>query len=461
MRPMCAPRFLAAAALMTSAGVALAQPPGGAAAPAAPAVALPDPYLTPTNPCCETPAEPPAPPPFGGPFCERPKLTGDWFGHRGCLRDHGVTLDAYATNFYQGVTTGGLDHSFHFGGRADYLLHVDGGKAGLWPGLFIDLHGETLYGNSINGSTGALLPVSLAQTLPTSNTPITALTGVKVTQALSENFAVFAGKLNTLDDFNQPFTGGARGVNGFMNAGLLLPAVLARTIPYSTFGAGFAVLREKEVVFSFAAFDTNNTPTVSGFDTFFNNGVSLNPQVNLPTNFGGRRGHYSLGGVYSTGDYAALDDLPYFVIQRLRGEFPPLPKKSDSWAVYGMFDQAIWMDGCDPTRSWGVFGHAGYSDGNPNPIRWSGTVGLGGSSPFASRKLDSFGVGYFYVGMSDFLKDIAPRVSPIRDEHGVEAFYNIGLTPWCHITPSVQVVTPVRTQVDTSLIAGIRAKIDF
>src|SRR5205085_623388 len=99
--------------------------------------------------------------------------------------------------------------------------------------------------------------------------------------------------------------------------------------------------------------------------------------------------------------------------------------------------------------------------GNPNPVRWSAGMGVGGSSPFAWRKYDSFGVGYYYIAFSDVLKDIAPRLLPVRDEHGVEVFYNVGLTPWCHVTPDLQVVTPVRTRVDTSLVAGVRLKIDF
>ncbi|HEX4613231.1 MAG TPA: carbohydrate porin, partial [Urbifossiella sp.] len=151
------------------------------------------------------PPAPPAPPPFGGPLLERQKLTGDWFGVRDQLRDHGITWDISSTNFYQGVTRGGLNTGFEYGGRADYLFNVNGEKAGLWKGLFIDLHAETLYGSSINGATGSLLPPSLAQTLPIPGGEVTALTGVKVTQALSENVLVYLGKINTADGFNQPF----------------------------------------------------------------------------------------------------------------------------------------------------------------------------------------------------------------------------------------------------------------
>lgn len=412
-----------------------------------------------TDPCVAA-SQLSALPPFGGPLCERSKLTGDWLGTRNTLRDRGIDWNIYSTNFYQGTTTGGQEQAFRFGGRADYLLHVDGQKAGLWQGFFIDLHGETNYGQSANNLTGALLPVSLAQALPTPNTPVTALTGVKFTQALSEKFLVFFGKLNLLDGFNQPFTGGARGVNGFMNTGMLFNPVYARTAPYSTYGAGFAVLQGMEPVLSLLVLDPNNTPTTSGFDTFFDRGVSIITQANLPTKFFDLPGHQGVGGSYSNSSYRALDNIPIILAQRLRGQLPTLPRETGSWTVTYSFDQAFWVDSVNSKRSWGAFGNAGISDGNPNPIKWFVNVGIGGSSPLSSRPLDSFGVGYYYLGLSDDLKAF-PRLLPLGDEQGVELFYNIAVTPWFHLTPDLQVVIPTRDRVDASLLFGLRAKIDF
>jgi porin len=450
---------LALVVFVSAAGPAVGQSPAPAPLPGGEAVER----LAATGAATpEAPPPPPAPPPFGGPLLERQKLTGDWFGVRSDLRDHGVTWDVSSTQFYQGVTRGGLDTGFRYGGRADYLLNVDGQKAGLWEGLFINLHAETLYGTSINSLTGSILPPSLGQTLPVPGGEVTALTGVKITQALSENLIVFLGKINTADGFNQPFTGGARGVDGFWNTGLLLPPVLARTVPYSTYGAGFAVLKDLEPVFTATVFDTHNTPTVSGFDTFFTNGATVFAQATLPVEILGRRGHQSVGGTYSSARYAALDNsLPFLITQRLQGDLPPLPTETGSWALFYMFDQAVWADPADPKRSWGVFGNLGLSDGNPNPIRWSANIGVGGSSPFVCRKADTFGVGYFYLGASESLKNFAPRLVPLRDEHGVELFYNAAVTPWFHVTPDVQVITPVRDRAETSVNVGIRGKIDF
>ena len=185
-------------------------------------------------------------------------MTGDWCGLREQLRDHGFTFDISTTTYYQGVASGGLQETFRFGGRNDYLLNVDGQKAGLWQGLFINLHGETVYGDSVNLATGAVVPVNIGRAHPVFFGTETALTAVKFTQALSENFVLFGGKINTIDNVQQPFMPG-RGLDaGFMNAAFVWNPILGRTMNYSTFGAGAAVLAGGYPVFTLTVYDTND-----------------------------------------------------------------------------------------------------------------------------------------------------------------------------------------------------------
>ena len=49
----------------------------------------------------------------------------------------------------------------------------------------------------------------------------------------------------------------------------------------------------------------------------------------------------------------------------------------------------------------------------------------------------------------------------MRDERGLELFYQVEVTPWCHITADMQVITPTLELAETSLVLGLRAKIDF
>src|SRR5205085_10195274 len=128
---------------------------------------------------------------FGGPLRERAKLTGDWLGRRSSLRESGVTLDANAAQFYQGVAAGGVQQAFQFGGRNDYFLNLDAEKLGLWEGAAVTLHAETRYGETVNTVAGTLLAPNLMLALPQSSGSVTALTGVTFTQSMSDEFELF------------------------------------------------------------------------------------------------------------------------------------------------------------------------------------------------------------------------------------------------------------------------------
>src|SRR2546421_569115 len=85
---------------------------------------------------------------------ERPKLTGNWWGARDTLEAHGVTLDVSLAQFYQGVTDGGIDRDFEYGGKLGIYVNLDGGKAGLWQGVLITTHVGTPYGEEVNDIDG-------------------------------------------------------------------------------------------------------------------------------------------------------------------------------------------------------------------------------------------------------------------------------------------------------------------
>ncbi len=396
----------------------------------------------------------------------RPYLLGDPGGLRSQLVDNGFTFNISSTQFYQGVTSGGIDRQFQYGGRNDYYLNIDGEKAGLWQGLFVTLHGESRYGESVNSGTGALLPPNGALLFPTTKGTATSLTGVKITQALSENFALFAGKINTLDELVQPFASG-RGVDAFMNTGLMFPAASARTVPYSTLGAGFAILQDLQPVFTVMVLDTHDNPTNSGFDELFTNGATTLVNLNVPVTLAGLPGHQGLWGTYSTGKYNDLDPTVY--IDPNNGLAVAFGQQTGSWAAYYSADQALYVDPCNAKRSFGLFTNIGFADNGPSPIHFAANVGLGGSSPLHTRPLDTFGIGYSYVGYSDPVKSLAPVLLPTDDDQVVELFYNYAVTPWFRITPDLQVVMPARERtlppnaqdIDTSLVVGLRGKIIF
>lgn len=394
----------------------------------------------------------------GDAFLTRDRVTGDWGGLRTDLKNSGIDVYASATQFYSGVVSGGREQQDAFGGKLDYYMNVEGGKLGLNPGLFVNFHGETRYGNSINSLDGALAPGNIAMAFPLPDEDVTALTGVTITQALSEEFAIFGGKINTLDQYPIRYGGGS-GLGGFMNTSLVFNPIAARTVPYSAAGIGFAIMQEKVPVFTFTIFDPVER-SMTGFEDLFDSGVLLVPDLVLRTEFFDRPGILNFGGTYSNKSYASTDPAAY--LSSIPGVMAGIfPQETGSWSAYSAFYQSIWVDAADSQRNWGVFGQFGVSDGNPNPIRYVINGGVGGRSMLPSRKLDTFGAGIFYLGLSNRFQQLARPFVPQEDEYGFETFYNFAVTPWCRLTGDLQVVNPSTVSYSTAVATGMRLQILF
>jgi porin len=68
---------------------------------------------------------------------------------------------------------------------------------------------------------------------------------------------------------------------------------------------------------------------------------------------------------------------------------------------------------------------------------------------------------YYYLGLSNSFTNAVRPVLSVRDERGLELFYNVAVTPWCHVTTDLQVITPILERAEMSLVLGLRTKIDF
>lgn len=397
-----------------------------------------------------------APPAFGGPCGTRTKLTGDWLGSRTALAAGGLTLDADNTSFYFGNTSGGLRRDFEYGGHGDYIFNVDMGKLAGLPGQFWKIRAEHRFGDTINGDTGALVPATVLPDLPVRGSDHVYLTNVLLTQALSENFAVIAGKMDTLDGDPTAYASG-RGKTQFSNMAMVANLAPLLMFPYSSLGAGFVVLQERQLIAAFTVLNSTDTTRTSGFDELFNDGATLTGFVRLPTTFFGLPGHQLVGGAWSSKNFVALGQDPRVILPDV-----PLEREDDSWSVFWNCDQHLVVNPSNPTQGWGYFARAGMADENTSAIEYFLSAGLGGSSPLASRPGDTWGVGWYHIGVSDEIGPIIETVfGPISDGDGVEIFYNAAVTPWCHITPDMQIIMPGRDVVDESLVVGVRANIDL
>src|SRR5262249_40070216 len=125
-----------------------------------------------------------------------------------------------------------------------------------------------------------------------------------------------------------------------------------------------------------------------------------------------------------------------------------------------------------------IFGRFGASDGNPNPLRFFGSVGVGGKGMFAERPNDRFGVGFYYLDIKQPSFTLLTTTRKfLRDEYGFEAFYNLALTPWLMLTPDIQVSRPAQRQtikvvsvlppvvkrndINPAVVLGLRMQIVF
>ena len=407
--------------------------------------------------------------PYAGDLGTRLRMTGDWCGTRSAFAKKGLSFDLFATQFYQGIAKGGREQAWEYGGKLDYLFNMDGGKLGLWQGIFANLHAETRYGQDVNVIDGLLAPSNISMAFPEAGESVTSITGLKFTQALSETFAVYLGKINTLDEYPLRYSPGLGtnkpGLQGFMNTSLVFNPIAARTVPYSTVGVGAAVLREGEPLFTFTVFDPEERAT-DGVQDMYAEGAVLVPDLIIRHKALGTPAIFNLGGTYSSAEYRSFDPASYLdIIEQILNGNPGLvltaPVEQGSWCAYTNLYQSLWVDPCDEKRNWGIFGQFGISDGNPNPIRFVANAGLGGRSMLSGRTYDTFGMGAFYLGLSDNFKTLSQPISPQRDEFGVELFYNYAILPWCRLTYDLQIARPSTIAFDNPIINGLRLQVLF
>jgi porin len=393
---------------------------------------------------------PPAAPPYG--------VTGSWFGARDALFDEGIDLRTNLSQFYQGVTSGGLRQTFPYGLKFDYFGTIEAEKLLGWEGLFINLHGESRFGGSINRDVGSLVPANFALEFPKPMGSASALTNMQIEQFLGPDFVVTFGKLNAADGVNiHPILGG-NGINRFMNEAFVLSPIYGRSIPYSTPGAGFSYLRDLDPVLTFLVLDPNGRPDTSGVGHMFSNGATLFYHLRLPVTPLGLPGHQSLEGTYTSGRFSPFSQDDYIILgQPVIHE----TRRSNSWVITYGFDQFLAVDDDDPTKGWGIFGNISLADQATNPVRWFLNLGAGGTSPLPGRTADSWGVGYYYLGTSSVLRQTLRPVAPIGNEQGCELYYNAAIARWCTLTADIQAIDTAQADARSAFLFGLRAKIDF
>jgi porin len=395
-------------------------------------------------------------PDYSGDLWSRSKATGDWGGLRSDLASHGAQLEVDFNQVVQGVAEGGLNEGTDYTGSFDYVLKLDTGKMGLWPGGFILVRGETLFGDLVNGRTGSLLAPNADALFPVPGEDKSTLTDVAFVQFLAEWLAVTVGRLSTLDGCANDFAHG-RGTDQFMNLGNVINPVTLRTVPYTALGAGIIVVPSEDIFWNFMALDAEGDPTKSGFDTVFKGGTVLASELRIAVDFG-LPGHLLIAGTWSSRNFVSLEQDPRFLFNFLPRVMVPIEREGDSWSVYYNFDQYVWKPDEKSDRGIGLYGRFGFADEDTSPIDWFVGAGLAAKGLIPGRDADQLGVGFFHSSASS---GTLPRILQLGDETGVELYYNFAATGWLNVTADLQVIEPALRGVDTSIVLGLRMKMEF
>jgi porin len=442
------------------------------------------------------PAQPyDVPPTWGGDLWSRPRLTGDWFGFRDEMGKKGVVVDIDLLQILQGNATGGKETGVAYGGTADYTLHVDTGKAGLWPGGFFTVYAMSGFGKSEDGDVEALGAVNTAALLPELDTS-TALMNLTFMQFFATWIGVFAGKVYGLTADNNAFAHDYRTQFSSFGLNINLAAALA---PISAYGGGLVLVPWKDALATVTVIDPSGTPGSNNLGKAFDDGVLLASEGRVTIRPFGLVGHQLVGGYWSNKERFQLDQDPSNIARALaESRFPllsdpgpilrrilerffpqfltpvqPAKTQNYTWTIYYNFDQYLWNPGSDPNRGLGIFFRFGASDGQVNPVKYAYNVGFAGNGVVPGRPDDTFGVGWSRLQITNrmmpFLRDALHL--GLDHEDAIELYYNLAATKWLGLTVDLQIVNPALNKtltpggrfkdVDTAVVGGLRAFVRF
>jgi porin len=281
-----------------------------------------------------------------------------------------------------------------------------------------------------------------------------AVTEVTFTQYLVEKLALFGGLLNTAEGDENELAGSALSASHFLNSALLYSLVEDATVPNAALGGGVLFEPNENISGSFSVFGTQET---AGEDPFeHTTGTTFATEWTVGYQLLKRPGAQTFGLLYGIdASRTAIATDPRLVLGSILSGQPIPNTSADTWAFYYNGHQYV----CgDSEGGWGVFARFGISDGDPNPVKLNLAGGLGGKGLLPQRRQDTWGVGVFYLDMSneDLLKGLN-----VGDETGGELFYNIALTPWLHVTLDAQVIDSALPHSDTAWVFGVRTHLNF
>jgi porin len=397
---------------------------------------------------------------YGGDFSNRAYLLGDFGGKRTEWAKQGFAFDIDYNQYFQAVTDGGVDTDSEYGATIDTNIAVDFDRMGLIPGGLLQIRAVSRYGKSVNGISGAPIPVNADATHPTTSPADDDVTlwlpVINYTQFLSEKFAIGVGKYDTYDSANE-FAGG-RGRSQWWNMNFAVPVSGALIIPYSVLGAVALYMPDPNMTITGMVATSTDTSDSSGFDNFDDGMFGLLSLTNkyqlnsLPGGYG------LMFGSGWDGDFNEINGRLNLDNGQLK-----LTTKDSTWFAAADFWQYLWVEGdsSQPVainngrqdlQGVGVFSRVQFTDDETNPIDYVVSIGVNAKGLIPGRDNDTMGLGYNYNKLQPgrFLAGLG-----IDDSSTAwELFYNIELSPAVHLNLDAQLSNSSLPNIDNATILG-------
>ncbi len=422
---------------------ALQAPPPGAPVPAsAPAADAADQVFT----------LPPRVEPFA---LDYPYATGNWFGTRDWLEDHGVVSQFFINDTYGWNIGGGLGHTGRNAGTFDYIATVDFERLGWIRGGRGLIHVRRQVGSGVNASTGSLFQVFDDTDVDRS----LEISQLWYEQALAPNrLWVRFGFLDyqTIVDRNAFANSEDK---QFMNQALDNNPLVPLNI-----GLGIEMTYKPCDWFSIiggvgdASPDANRKP---GFSTAFHGKrqfvAYLEPTFHLrlpnPLGSGPLDGNYRFGMVY--------DPRSRVIFAPPNTDPALIERRGNDLGFYASFDQMLFRESTADMQGLGWFFRYGFRHGDINRIEQFWSTGLEYAGLLPHRNEDKLGVAVYQSIPS---REFNSRVNTKADDETVfEAYYAIQVTPWLTITPDVQYISSpgIDDSIDDCVVLGVRTRISL
>ncbi len=436
---------------------------------------------------------------FGAPttvvenFGSNTQLTADWGGARSQAAEDGVFFEIYSTTLAQGVTSGGINEESAVTQSLDAYLNFDTGRLGLWPGGVFQTTFQSRFGSNINPDAGSIAPVNTAAEFPVAGLDNVGLVSeYYLLQAFSPEVLFLIGKFNPTNyaDTNV-FANNYR--YQFQNFALNNNLMLGSYAPVSTWGTGIVWQPAKWFQLMTAVIDSN--ASAENFADDFFKDATVFQEFNFAYKIAERPGNLRLIWGLNTKDSIDLEDpinFRSFNGRRIVNFRDPIRTNNSSFAFLVNFDQYLFTVDPEATQEYhqrsetshhhiahrvyapppglGVFGRFGIGPESENLISLFASFGVSGVGLIPGREYDQFGIGWYYVGISDELNDFINDSTLLSDalpddgaaENGLEVYYNFAITPAIQLTADAQYIfNPEFSTENHALILGGRLQIDF